>query len=158
MQATKKYPPGPWGRLLTASLPDLRRDPLETYIRCARQYGDCATLRFGPTRVYLLSHPDLIEEVLVTKAANFTKHWGLRVARRLLGNGLLTSEGDFWRKQRRLIQPAFTRERVAYYGTAMVRHADRLTSSWHDREKRDIHEDMSQLALEIAAATLFGAD
>ncbi len=153
-----KLPPGPRGRLLTGSLPDLRRDPLETYTRCAREFGDCATLRFGPTRVYLLSHPDLIEEVLVAKTANFTKHWGLRIARRLLGNGLLTSEADFWRRQRRLIQPAFTRERIAFYGGSMVRHADRLTAAWKDGETRDVHEDMCQLTLEIAAATLFGAD
>jgi cytochrome P450 len=116
------------------------------------------SLRFGPSRVTLLSHPDLIEEVLVTRAANFTKHWGLRSAARLLGNGLLTSESDFWRRQRRLIQPAFTRDRIASYGSTMVRLTDRRTESWGDGETRDVHADMSQLTLEIAAATLFGTD
>jgi cytochrome P450 len=152
------YPPGPRGRLLTGILPELRRDSLGTYTRVAREHGDCATLRYGPAKVFLLSHPDLIEQVLVTRSANFTKHWGLRAARRLLGNGLLTSEGDFWRRQRRLIQPAFTRERVASYGAAMVQLADRRAAAWRDGEVRDLHEDMSQLALEIAAETLFGAD
>jgi cytochrome P450 len=153
-----KYPPGPPGRLLTGNLPELRRDALGTYLRYAREYGDCVSLRLGPSRVTLLSHPDLIEEVLVTKAANFTKHWGLRAARRLLGNGLLTSEGDFWRRQRRLIQPAFTRERIASYASTMVRLAERRTAEWRDGETRDVHADMSQLALDIAAATLFGED
>jgi cytochrome P450 len=153
-----KHPPGPPGRLLTGHLPELRQDSLATYIRCAREYGDCASLRFGPSRVTLVSHPDLIEEILVTKSANFIKHWGLRSARRLLGNGLLTSEGDFWRRQRRLIQPAFTRERIASYGAVMVRLADRRTADWRDGQTRDLHADMSQLTLEIAAATLFGAD
>jgi cytochrome P450 len=157
MPATR-HPPGPRGRLLTGILPELRRDPLATYTRYAREYGDCATLRFGPSKVYLLSHPDLIEQVLTIQAANFTKHWGLRTAQRLLGNGLLTSEGEFWRRQRRLIQPAFTRERVVSYGATMVRLADRLTDAWQDGQTRDLHEDMSRLALEIAAATLFGAD
>jgi cytochrome P450 len=156
--ATASYPPGPRGRLLTGILPELRQDALGTYARYAREYGDCVTLRFGPSRVFMLSHPDLIEEVLVTKASNFTKHWGLRVAQRILGNGLLTSEGDFWRRQRRLIQPAFTRERIAGYGSTMVKLADRRVAGWRDGETRDVHEDMSQLALEIAAATLFGAD
>src|SRR3954465_4651313 len=82
--------PGPKGHFLAGHLPELRRDPLALYTRCAREYGDCAALRFGFTRVYLLSHPDLIEEVLVTQARNFTKHFGLRMNRRLLGNGLLT--------------------------------------------------------------------
>jgi cytochrome P450 len=153
-----KYPPGPRGRLLTGILPELRQDSLATYIRYSREFGDCVTLRFGPSRVFLLSHPDLIEDVLVTKAANFTKHWGLRAARRLLGNGMLTSEGEFWRRQRRLLQPAFTRERIASYGSTMVQLAERRTADWRDGETRDLHADMSQLTLEIAAVTLFGAD
>jgi cytochrome P450 len=157
MSATQ-HPPGPRGRFLTGNLPELRQDSLATYTRCAREYGDCVSLRFGPSRVCLLSHPDLIEQVLVTKAGNFIKHWGLRSAQRLLGNGLLTSESDFWRRQRRLIQPAFTRERIASYGTTMVRLANLRTANWGDGEIRDVHADMSQLTLEIAAATLFGAD
>jgi cytochrome P450 len=155
--SSRKRPPGPTGRLLTGNLPELRQDSLGTYVRYARQYGDCVSLRFGPSRITLLSHPDLIEEVLVTKSANFTKHWGLRAARRLLGDGLLTSEGESWRRQRRLIQPAFTRERIASYGQTMVRLAERHTEQWRDGQTRDVHADMSQLALEIAAATLFGA-
>ncbi len=139
-------------------MPDLRRDSLAIYTRCAREYGDIATLRFGPKRIYVVSHPDLIDEVLVTRAANFTKHYGLRSGKRVLGNGLLTSEGDFWRKQRRLIQPAFTRERVASSGNTWVRLADRLREVWGVGETRDLHTDLSKVTLEIAAATLFGAD
>jgi cytochrome P450 len=139
-------------------LPDLRRDSLATYTRCAREYGDIASLRFGPKRIYVLSHPDLIEEVLVTRAANFTKHYGLRSGKRVLGNGLLTSEGDFWRKQRRLMQPAFNRERVASYGNTMVRLAGRMMDEWRVGQTRDLHADFSKLTLEIAAATMFGAD
>jgi cytochrome P450 len=156
--STSKHPPGPRGHLLTGNLPELRRDSLAMYTRVAREYGDCASLRFGPTRIYLLSHPDLIDEVLVTRAFNFTKHYGLRSGKRVLGNGLLTSEGDFWRRQRRLMQPAFTRERVASYGRTMVRLADQMMADWRPEQTRDVHEDIGRLTLEIAAATLFGAD
>ena len=151
-------PPGPKGRLLSGHLPELRRDPLGLYLRTARQYGDVATLRFGFKRIHLINHPDLVEEVLVTRARNFTKHYGLRMNRRLLGNGLLTSEGEFWLRQRRLMQPAFSRERVGSYAGIMVDYADRLTAGWRDGETRDIHADMTRLTLEIVAKTLFDSD
>jgi cytochrome P450 len=151
-------PPGPRGSLLTGHLAELRRDSLGFYTRCTREFGDFITLRFGWKRVFLINHPDLIERVLVTDARNFTKHFGLRMNRRLLGNGLLTSEGDFWLRQRRLIQPAFLRERVAGYGPDMVALADKMVASWRGGETRDIHADMTRLTLEIAAKTMFGVD
>jgi cytochrome P450 len=151
-------PAGPKGRFLTGHLTDLRRDSLGFYTRCAREFGDVVSVRFGWRHAYLVNHPDLIEQVLVTDARNFTKHFGLRMNRLLLGNGLLTSEGDFWLRQRRLIQPAFLRERVAGYGPDMVALAERMVSTWHDGEKRDVHADMTRLTLEIAAKTMFGVD
>jgi cytochrome P450 len=151
-------PPGPKGRFLSGHLADLRRDALAFYTRCAREYGDVVSVRIGWKRAYLVNHPDLIEQVLVTDARNFTKHFGLRMNGLLLGNGLLTSEGDFWLRQRRLIQPAFLRERVAGYGPDMVALAARMVSSWHDGENRDVHADMTRLTLEIAAKTMFGVD
>jgi cytochrome P450 len=150
--------PGPKGHLLAGNLPELRRDPLGMYTRCAREFGDCATLRFGLLRVYLLSHPALIEEVLVNQARNFTKHFGLRMNRRLLGDGLLTAEGDHWLRQRRLLQPFFTRERLAAYAPVMVGYADRLADGWRDGESRDLHADMARLTLEVIVKTLFDAE
>ena len=151
-------PPGPKGRFLTGNLAEMRRDSLAFYTRCAREFGDFFTVRFGWKRAFFINHPDLIERVLVTDARNFTKHFALRMNRLLLGNGLLTSEGDFWLHQRRLIQPAFLRERVAGYGPDMVALTERMVSSWRDGETRDIHEDMTRLTLEIAAKTMFGVD
>jgi cytochrome P450 len=156
MHAT--VPPGPKGRFLTGHLAEMRDDSLAFYTRCAREFGDVVAVRFGWKRAYLVSDPDLIERILVTDARNFTKHFGLRMNRLLLGNGLLTSEGDFWLRQRRLIQPAFLRERVAGYGPDMVALAQRMVSTWHDGEKRDVHADMTRLTLEIAAKTMFGVD
>ncbi len=151
-------PPGPKGRLLTGNLAELRRDTLAVLTRCAREYGDVAAVRFGLTRALVLSHPRLIEEVLVTNARNFRKHFGVRVLRASFGNGLLTSEGEFWLRQRRLISPAFGRERVAAYAPVMVGLADRLTSAWRDGEVRDVHADMTRLTLEIIARVVFGAN
>jgi cytochrome P450 len=149
-------PPAPRGHWLSGHLPEVRQDSLGTYLRYARQYGDCVRLRFGPRRVYLLSHPDLIEEVLHSR--NFIKHAGLRMNRMFFGNGLLTSEGDFWLRQRRLLQPAFQRDRLAAHVPVMVAHAEQLADSWRDGEVRDMHADMTRLTLGIISRTLFGAE
>src|SRR5262245_50854612 len=118
-------PPGPKGKFLIGNIGDMRKDTLGFFARCAREYGDVASFRIGSRRVLLVSNPTLIEEVLVTNAKNFTKHFGIRLLRRTLGNGLLTGEGEFWLRQRRLIQPSFSRERIATYASVMVELADR---------------------------------
>ena len=107
---------------------------------------------------YLLSHPDVIEYVLVENNRNFTKTRILRRNRRLLGEGLLTSDGGFWRRQRRLAQPAFHRKRVAAYGEVMAAFAERSLEGWRDGETIDVHEEMMRLTLEIVAKCLFDAD
>ena len=150
-------PPGPKGRFLDGNLQELRRDPLGLYTRCAREFGDFTSLRFGLRRVHLINHPDLIEQVLVTQARNFIKHYALRMNRLLFGDGLLTSDGDFWLRQRRLLQPVFHRERLAGYGAVTVELAERLAASWREGETRDLSADMTRLTLEIIARSLFGA-
>lgn len=149
-------PPGPRGHWLTGHLPEMRRDLLGFYLRCAREYGDCTTLRFGLKRIFFVNNPTLIEQVLHSR--NFTKHYALRMNRLLLGNGLLTSEGDFWLRQRRLIQPVFQRERILSYAADMTAFTQRQIDSWSDGDVRDLHAEMRQLTLAIAAKTLFGAD
>jgi cytochrome P450 len=101
------------------------RDPLAFLTQCAREYGDFVPLRLGLRRGFLLNHPDLIEEVLVTQQRNFVKSPAVRRLR-VLGNGLVSSEGGFWRRQRRLMQPAFHRRRIAAYGEAMVALTERM--------------------------------
>ncbi len=156
MASASRRPPGPKGHFLTGHLAELRRDSLGLYARCARDYGDFVSLRFGLKTVYLVNHPDLVEQVLQSR--NFVKHYALKMNRLLLGDGLLTSDGDFWLRQRRLVQPAFLRERVASYASSMVERTERLADVWQDGATRDVYADMRQLALEIAAETLFGAD
>lgn len=106
----------------------------------------------------LLHHPDLIEEVLVTQQRNFAKGRFYRLLGPLLGEGLLTSEGEFWRRQRRLAQPAFHRQRVVAYGGTMVTFTERLLAGWRPGEVRDVHADMMRVTLEIVVKTLLDAD
>ena len=151
-------PPGPKGRFLLGHMLDFRANFLEFLTRCAREYGDFVPLRFGPRRLVLLSHPDLIEYPLVRDHRNFMKSLGERVVRSVTGDGLFVSEGEFWLRQRRMMQPAFHRERVAAYAAVMVEYAERLTVGWVDGEIRNMHEDMTSLTLQIVAKTLFDAD
>src|SRR5688500_7693443 len=153
-RAAPTYPPGP----TQDGLPEMARNQLAFYQRITREFGDFVPARFGLRRGVFINHPDLIEEVLVTQSAKFIKSMALRRSRRLLGNGLLTSEGDFSRRQRRLAQPAFHRQRIASYAETMVDATDRLLRTWHDRETLDVHAEMMRLTLEIVSKTLFGAD
>ena len=139
-------------------LAEMARDQLAFYTRIAREYGDFVPIRFGLRRAVLVNHPDLIEEILVTQNAKFIKSMVLRRSRRLLGNGLLTSEGDFWRRQRRLAQPAFHRQRIATYAETMVDATERLLATWRGRSALDVHHEMMRLTLDIVSKTLFGAD
>lgn len=153
-------PPGPPGLFLVGNFLEFSRDPLGFLTRCATEYGDVALMRAGRLNSYIINNPDYIEEVLVAKSRNFIKDrfLNLRMFRLLLGNGLLTSDGDFWRRQRRLAQPAFHRERVANYARVMVDYTGRMLDSWREGELRDIHQSFMELTLEIVAKTLFDAD
>ena len=106
----------------------------------------------------MINHPDYIKEVLVTNNQNFIKGLALQRAKRLLGEGLLTSEGEFHRRQKRLAQPAFHRQRIASYSTVMTDYAAAASARWHDGETLDIAEEMMRLTLAIVGKTLFDAD
>jgi len=133
------------------------RDPLGFLRETASRHGDVVRVSIGPLKMTLVSHPELVESVLVTHNRLWQKDRFMRVLRPVLGDGLLSSEGDFWRRQRRLAQPAFHRDRIAAYGSIMVGHAARLANQWRHDEVRDVHKDMMRLTLEIVAETLFGA-
>jgi cytochrome P450 len=153
------YPPGPKGNLLLGVMPEFNRDTLG-FIERAKSYGDVVRMRFLYLTVHFLYHPDDIEYVLSTNAKNFIKSRSLRSPffQRLVGKGLLTSEGEVWKRQRRLAQPAFHRQRISGYGDVMVEYTRRMIARWNSGEIRDIHRDMMRLALEIVVKTLFNAD
>lgn len=155
---SKILPPGPKSRFLIGNFPLGSPDPLGLLTRWAHEYGDIVYYRAFHFPVYFLNHPDLFEYVLVTNRDNFIKGRGFQSNRRIFGNGLLISEGDFWLRQRRLVQPAFHRDRIAAYAEVMVAFTERMLATWRDGETRDVHQDMMRLTLEIVARALFSAD
>lgn len=148
---------GPRGHWPLGHLGDFQRDQLGFYVECAR-YGDAVPIRFGPRRAMLFYHPEAIEDVLVARSRDFVKSPGVRLLRPLLGEGLLLSEHDFWLRQRRLVQPAFHRQRVAAYGEVMTDYASRRLANWKEGDVLDVHEEMMSLTQAIVAKTLFDAE
>src|ERR1700722_1509084 len=130
MPTTRRRPPGPTGRMLYGNLFEFVDRRLDFLTDCARQHGDISSFRFGPRRVFLINHPDLIEQVLVTDAKHYVKHFGARMYKPVLGNGLVTSEGDFWLRQRRLAQPAFLKNRVLSYAPMMGDLPQKMLEPW----------------------------
>lgn len=156
--STAPLPPQASQWPVVGNLPAFLRDPLKFLCDTRDRYGDVVRVALGPAKATLISHPDLIEDVLVTRNKLWRKDNYLQTTLvPVLGDGLLTSEGDFWRRQRRLAQPAFHRDRITAYGTIMVDYASGLVHRWQDGEERDVHTDMMQLTLEIVAKTLFGS-
>jgi cytochrome P450 len=152
-------PPGPKGSLIMGVMRDYNRDTLGFIKRC-RDYGDIVRTRFLYVHAYFLFNPDDIEAILTTNSKSYQKARSLRSPffYRLVGNGLVTSEGDFWRRQRRLAQPGFHRQRISSYGDVMVEYAQRALERWKSGETRDISKDMTRLTLEIVVKTLFNSD
>ncbi len=161
--ARSATPPGPRGHLVLGSLREVQRDPLGMLRDGFRDHGDVVRLRFGTTRALLLAHPEHIGRVLHDNHRNYDKHnVDYAVLRRLLGNGLLTSDGEFWRRQRRLMAPMFHRQRVAGFCNLMVNSTLEMLERWdpmaRSGESFDIAAEMTRLTLPIVAKALFSAD
>ena len=155
---TALRPPGPRRRYPGEFTVALARDPIGFLTRLARDHGDVAAFTMAGQPMLFVNHPDLVREVLVTKQRSFYKGRGLERAKRLLGEGLLTSEGEFHRRQRRLAQPAFHRQRVAAYGDVMAAYAARTGERWRHGATLDVADEMMRLTLAIVGKTLFDAD
>ncbi len=154
----KRLPPLVKGVPLVGSLFDLRRDALGFMARDFPKYGDVVRIRVGPMEAYVVSHPADVEYVLRGNHRNFIKNKGTRkVLAEVLGQGLVTSEGELWRRQRRLTQPAFQLGQIQKYSSVMVDFTTSMVNGWHPGETRNIHSDMMRLTLEIVAQTLFTA-
>jgi cytochrome P450 len=152
-----RVPPGPKSLPLAGVAFTLRRDPLAGMRRMAREYGDIVRFEVMMQERILLNHPDWINQVLVIQQSKFHKsELTRRITARMLGQGLLISEGEFWRRQRRLAQPAFHRSRVNDYAATMLEIAQAHIGEWRDGEERNIAQEMTALTLDIAVRTLFG--
>ena len=153
-----QYPPGPPSRWPGGHASNLINNPLPLFRQCAEEYGDIASLRLFNRRIYVLSNPDYIKHVLVTDQKNYEKGRALEATRQVIGEGLLTSEGDFHHRQRLIMQPAFHRRQVAGYADIMSRLTQTHLNGWQNGQSFDLHQQMMQLTMKIATETLFGAD
>jgi cytochrome P450 len=128
--------------------------------RCVREHGDVVRLQLAGWPAWIVNHPSLVEELLVHRHREYTKHhaffWSNVDA--IFGRGLLTNEGESWLRQRRLIQPTFHPDRIAEYAAIMIDRTDRMIAGWRAGEVRDVRQEMMALTFEIVAETLFGAD
>jgi cytochrome P450 len=134
------------------------RDPIAFFTNLARTYGDIVSYRMAGEQMFFVNDAQHIKDILVTHNKRFMKGRGLQRAKRILGEGLLTSEGAMHLRQRRLMQPSFHRDRIAAYGATMVVYADRLRSGWVDGATLDMAREMNRLTLSIVGKTLFDAD
>jgi cytochrome P450 len=158
MRRTGKLPPQPrGGNRLSNSLAYIR-DQIGFLGRATGECGDVVRLGLGPFTTYVLIHPEHIEQVLRIQADNFIKDKMTKWLIPLVGNGLLTSDGLFWRRQRKLAQPAFQRQQIERYAQVMVEQTERMLEGWHDGDVRDTHAELMRLTLGIVAKTLLDSE
>ena len=156
---TQKPVPGPKRAFPFGSAFDFAGNPPHFLNRLADEYGDIVRFYFFGRSLYMVNNPDYIREVLVTKADSFPKaERDITILSKFLGNGLLTSEGDFHKKQRKLAQPVFHRQRIQSYAETMVAYTNQVVGNWRDGESRQICDEMMSLTMFIVAKTLFDAD
>jgi cytochrome P450 len=155
-------PPGPRGLPVLGSLLDIRRDPTGVFLRAALRYGDVAYFTVGPRQGYLITNPADVRHVLQDNARNYQKSPLYQKLRMHLGNGLLTSEGEFWLRQRRIAQPAFHRQRVAGLADVMATAARESAATWQTLAERgdavDVDEEMMRLTRTVVVRALLGSD
>jgi cytochrome P450 len=164
--ASPRRPPGPRGLALLRAVHRIGRDPLGLYAEARRDHGDLVGARVGPWNVVLAFHPDAVRHVLHDRHALYHKqNVDYRLLKPVLGEGLVTSDGELWRRQRRLIQPSFQRQRIAAFAPLMTARAEttlaRLDGAARTGDVVDVAEEMRRLTLEIATGALFrveGAD
>ncbi|MEO5959235.1 MAG: cytochrome P450 [Opitutaceae bacterium] len=159
----KRIAPGPRGHWLLGNLREFRRDVLGLIVDSAREFGDVVRFRLGTRVVHLLNHPDHAEYVLVRNARNFDKRTrSAQLIKAITGEGLLTSNGEFWQRQRRLLQPAFHHRNIAGFATEMTAATAAMLERWREcavrGETLDVASEMMRLTYTIVGRTLFNFD
>src|SRR5437660_2964876 len=152
------YPPGPHSILPNKLLREFMQDPIKTLMDIANSYGDICHFKFGKQHIYLLNNPHYIEEVLIRNYNNFIKSRGLQVSKRLLGEGLVTSEGEYHDRQRRIIQPAFHPTLIKKYGEIITNYTLNMCQIWQDGTILDIHKEMIHVTAAIISKAVLGSD
>lgn len=153
-----EYPPGPHSILPNKLLREFIHNPIKTMMNIAYTYGDIAHFKFGRQHVYLINNPSYIEDILIRNYKNFIKSRGLQVSKRLLGEGLVTSEGEYHDRQRRIIQPAFHPHLIKKYGDIMTTYAVNMCQQWEDGITLDIHKEMIHVTSAIISKAVLGSE
>jgi cytochrome P450 len=153
-----RTPPGPGRRGSLRLIGERRRDPIAMFTRLRAEHGPFVNFRLGSMDMYLVTEPDLVQQVFTTYASRIRKGRILEGARVVLGDGLLTSEGEHHRRQRRLIQPAFHHDRLEGYARIMSRRGAEAADRWADGEVIDVFREMSAVTMGVVGEALFGAE
>lgn len=162
-RAAMRYPPGPKPLPIVGNALDARRgDALERHLALQREYGDIVHLKLGPLPGYVLFHPDYVYHVLVKNQKNYIKGVGYNSFRLLVGQGLVTSDGELWRQQRRLMQPSFTPKAITPFADMMIELTQRLLDRWQPMAARGeavvMDEEMTRLTMSIIGRAMFNID
>ena len=153
-----QFPPGPRGvRAVAIAFRKFTKNPPVEMLRLRMQWGDAMGFHIGTRNVVFLGDPALVGELLLDKDGAWVKDRVTRGLSIFLGKGLLTSEGDFWRKQRKLIAPRLTKKHIATYGNAMVKCALSYADTLKEGDVGDVHAAMTRVTLEVVTETLFGS-
>jgi enediyne biosynthesis protein E7 len=157
----RRLPPGPPRAATIRLLPQMIRNRLDVMAYAVARYGDAVRLPLGPKTLYVFNHPDHAKRVLTDNAANYRKGIGQTHARRVIGDGLLTSEGELWRRQRKTIQPVFQAKRIARQAAVIAQEAEHLVAHLRQSVGQgpvDVRAEMTALALGVLGRTLVDAD
>src|ERR671932_1956427 len=158
MSQITTFPPGPTHKTPGKLLIQFIHDPINTLSNIAREYGDISYFKLGREHVYLINNPDYIEKVLIYDHRNFKKGKRLQTAKAVLGEGLVTTEGEFHNRQRRLIQPIFHPKQIMTYSNTMTDYATLMRDRWKDGDTVDVSEQMMQLTLGIICKSVLNYD
>lgn len=150
--------PGPRNRFFFGTLREFRKSPVAFLSKLGSEYGTVSHFMLGNIPAYFFNDPETVKDILVTRQGLFIKSRMLQRAKVLLGEGLLTSEGEFHLRQRRMIQPAFHRERLVGYAAVMSEYAVRMRDRWRDGQVLDVADEMMRFTLAVVGKTLFSAD
>ncbi|MBZ0297817.1 MAG: cytochrome P450 [Anaerolineae bacterium] len=154
----QRQPVGVSGFPIIGSMPEFARDPIKFITRLQNEYGDVAAFSLMGKQSVLISNPQDIERVLLETGKHYGKFHPTYAMRTILGNGLVTSEGDFWKRQRKLAAPAFHHQSIKRYADQMVTYAQDMAQTWQSGAVRDIHQDMMTLTQRIIMKVLFDVD
>ncbi|MBK8397678.1 MAG: cytochrome P450 [Leptospiraceae bacterium] len=153
-----KVPGPPKSHFIFGNLSDFQKNPPEYILNTAKKYGNISAIDLAGFLCVIVNEPEVIKDIMMTNQKQFVKAHAFRIFKKLLGEGLLTSEGEFHKRQKRLAQPAFFKQRIHSYGPGMVDYINRTQTSWKDGETIDLHTQMTDLTLGVVTKTLFNTE